>query len=317
MAARRVLLSGLALLGLTVGGAALAWACSPQADLKLTGPGGSGLAYPGSTVTLEAGAPRGWEPGTVVTVTASWNGGQTVATGTGPEFTATVPVPNVPDGVYNFAARGVEQSTGNARVGYASLRVAEPGAAPTAGSGASPGSDSTAAAGRPTRAPAPGSTSGSTSGTENVVSGRDTRSASGAVRGEGRVRARGGAPAGAAPAAPKADVGVKTLASGQAVFADSVGANTPKAAPAARRDGAGRSARSTASKGSASGDLWSGFASDKAPAASLGGSVGPESGPGSGLTLGLALSAFGLVALLGGAGVAEARRRRRARSGGA
>ena len=308
MAARRVLLSGLGLLALMVGGAALAWACSMQADLKLMGAGGSGLAYPGTTVRLEAGTPRGWPPGTPVTVTASWNGGQTVASGTGPEFTATVTVPNVPDGVYTFKATGVESA--GPRVGSASLRVGEPGVSPAAAGDAGSTGGSTSGAGSGAGTPAAGSASGSTGGGEGVVSGRDSQSASGAARGQVRSRARGDAPAPGVGAA-KRDPGVTTAASGQPVFADSVGANTPRGATPGKRGSAARSAKAAPSRSTASGDLWSGFAPGKAPSASLGGSVGPAGGPGSALTLGLALGAIGLLALTAGVGAAGLRRRHR------
>ena len=304
MAAKRMLLSGLGLLTLTVGVTALAWACTPTAGVALTGSGGSGFAYPGDDVRVEV-SNAGSGP-----VMVRWGGetGQVVASGTGPVFATSFKVPAVADGVYVVAVTGSERNIeGEVKTGRASLRVGEPGT-----TGSNTGTN-TSGAGSTARSPAPGSspTSGSANGGENVVSGRDSRTASGAEQGVARARAQGGGSAGKTGAGATADTGVKTLASGQAVFADSVGANTPKGATPAKRGSAARSAKAAPSKSTASGDLWSGFASGKAPAASLGSSAGPESGPGSALTLGLALSAFGLLALAGGAGVAEARRRRR------
>lgn len=317
MAAKRMLLSGLGLLTLTVGVTALAWACTPNADVYVTGSGGSGFAYPGTSMMAEV---RAYEAGAAVTV--HWNGanGPVVARGTGPAFAATFPVPNVADGVYTVVSKGLD-SGGTVRLGQASVRVGEPGAAsaPAAGDGAESMGGSTAGGGNLARTPAPaGGTSGSASGSEGPAQGTGgSTTVSGAERGVARTRAQGAGSAGKSGAGTAGAAGVKTLASGQTVFADSVGADTPKGVTPAKRGTAARAAKGAApSKRSASGDLWSGFASGKASAASLGGSAGPASGPGSALTLGLALSALGLLVLGGGVGVAEMRRRRRlARSG--
>lgn len=63
---------------------------------------------------------------------------------------------------------------------------------------------------------------------------------------------------------------------------------------------------------SATGDLWSAYKAD--PAASLtpsGGETAPaDTGPGTGFGVGLALFGLGAAALLGGAALAVARRRR-------
>lgn len=313
--APRTLMLALALAVVTVAAGALAWACTPTANVSASGSFGAGVGAAGKPATV---AVSGYSEGAAVQV--RWNGasGSVLATGTGPAFTTTVTIPNVPDGVYNIVTTGPNGTVadGEVRLGTAPFKVGEPGvAAPSE----SPAPRAPAQNGNAGSAPAPGSSAGSTSGGNVVAPGRNSNTVSG-----GQAPSRAGAGAGAdrrstgtaGSAAPAAAPGVTKTSSGQTVFADSVGANVPGAAAATKRgERASSSSKAAPSKRSAEGDLWSGFSSGKARAGGLGGAVGPASGPGSALTLGLAVAGFGLVALLGGAGAAGLRRRRAARAG--
>ncbi|MBA3421768.1 MAG: hypothetical protein H0U12_07735 [Thermoleophilaceae bacterium] len=120
----------------------------------------------------------------------------------------------------------------------------------------------------------------------------------------------GGGNSGDGGAASGSERGVILDAAGRPVFVDSL-------APADRRaGGAGRT--TTAADGSAgqgpseraaTGDLWSGFRSGKAPSLLDAGDGSPDDG-GSGASIGLALLGLGLVGLLSALAVAEVRRRR-------
>lgn len=108
--------------------------------------------------------------------------------------------------------------------------------------------------------------------------------------------------------------------SGQSLFGGSVpppsrpaasdGDRTASADGAGARGGTGSRVADGPSERSAAGDLWSGFGSAESPSLSSPALPAPAEGTGSQLWVGAGLLGFGLVALLGGFGVAEARRRR-------
>jgi len=78
------------------------------------------------------------------------------------------------------------------------------------------------------------------------------------------------------------------------------------------RDDAASRGEPGVSERSALGDLWNGFGEGRRPSLSSTGPVSEASGAGSQFALGILLLAAGLVTLVGGVGVAEVRRRRRA-----
>src|SRR5918997_4335483 len=136
----RSIMLGLAVVAVTVAGAALAWACTPTASVSVTGDYGAGFGPPGKPATVGV---SGYSPG--VPVQVRWNGanGPVLAQGTGPEFQATVTIPNVPDGIYNIVTTGPSGASGvtegEVRLGTASFKVGEPGAAPRPDSNPAPG----------------------------------------------------------------------------------------------------------------------------------------------------------------------------------
>jgi hypothetical protein len=97
---------------------------------------------------------------------------------------------------------------------------------------------------------------------------------------------------------------------------DRVVAVTKAKAKAKDKTTAGSPATANAAPGTATADLWSGFASAKNPSLmpSTGSGV-PAGGTGSGAFLGLALLGLGVVALLGLGGLTAASRRRSRASG--
>src|SRR5688572_13056053 len=99
----RTIMLALALAAVTVAGAALAWACTPTANVSSQGSFGAGVGAAGTPATV---AVSGYSEGAAVQV--HWNGadGPVLATGTGPAFTTQVTIPNVPDGIYNIVSTG-------------------------------------------------------------------------------------------------------------------------------------------------------------------------------------------------------------------
>ena len=294
---RRLFPSALVSLGVLLAGAALAWACSPQAGISIStnqGPPGTSINVTGTK--FEEGGP----------VEIYWNGSGSsmLARATGPDFSVPVTIPNAPPDTYTVFAVG--KSANGTVAGRASASFTIPGEdepAPTPGATPSPG-------GRAESSPS----SGTTTGRETSSSGSTTRSATGGngarARGESRTAA-------GAPGSARTPEGVTTLPSGTAVFADSV--TSPDAArEVARRTrsserGSDRSP-AAASQRSAAGDLWAGFRPDEARGI-LGGSSTPPEASGSVPTFAAVLLALGALSVLAGIAVAGTRRRRRAGSG--
>lgn len=292
----RTLLAVLAVIAVTLCGAALAWACTPDANIDARGPSGGPFGPSGSQLAVHG---TGFASGAPVQVRMTARSGATVqdlATAVGPSFTVTTRVPSVPEGTYYIVATAPD-TNGTTRRAASAFVVGEPAAsspppdtAPTPGdapTGPKPG------AGSPTPVPNPEGT-GAPGPTPNTNGGDRAGGGQGGDPVNGRTPARtdrDGATAGGG--------GVATLPSGQAVFSDSV-------ASASKRDAG--AAKSGPSERSASGDLWSGLSSDEPGL--LGGAVRPSDGRGSALTWGVGLAGLGLMLLLAGLGTAELRRRR-------
>ena len=113
--------------------------------------------------------------------------------------------------------------------------------------------------------------------------------------------------------------GVVVTPSGAPVFVGSAPAastgtfaTVPAPAAAAAGSKAARQSSATPSEQAAAGYVWSGFAPGKTPSLATAGDMVSEGDSGSGLGLGIALLAFGLLALVAGLTAAEVSRRRAA-----
>ena len=317
----RTLLAALAVLAITVSGAALAWACTPGGNIDARGPTGGNSGPQGSEMIVDA---TGFAKNAPVDVRWINSEGQTLrplTTARGPEFTVSSTVPNLADGVYYVVATGdyIDAETGEQRTRQVvrpfqvgepaeSQSPADPDPSPNPGSGSTPapGAGSTPAP-APDRAPtnlnprsgSPGSPpAGSNPGGDTVLFGTGNE-----TLGE-RTRSGGGA--------TSDRDSVTTLPSGQTVFSDSLagtGPNGTGSSGGAAGQGPATAPSGAPSERSASGDLRSGLSAQAGSGRpALGGGTAEASR--SPLVLGMALLGFGLVALAGSAGVAQARRRR-------
>ena len=279
---RRTFAASIAVLGVLVSGAAIAWACTPQASIGIDVSTGN----PGTQVQVTGAEFADGGP-----VQITWNGGQVLATATGPEFSVPITIPAAPAETHTIVAVGFEQN-GRA-VGRARASFTIPGVAPDAG----PASGSPGGAGR-----SPGSSSGNASGGDAVAGGGNGATANG---GRGTTVQ---APGRSAPA----ETGEAPLPTADSVFADSTVSSQGRGDAAIRARGA--DSKASPSERSAAAGLWSGFTSGSTP--SLGNVPDDvESGSVPGITL--ALLVLGLTAVMAGVGVGATRRRRAtARSAG-
>ena len=306
---RRPMLGLLVVLAVALVPAAIAWACNPQAYLRLD----QTKVEPGSEMRVSGAFFKGGadltlstEPGGVVgTVKTSSNG----------SFTTTVRAPNSV-GSYTLSAVGYEAdgTVTNGLPARASFTVgAAAGAPPQSGSAPQSGTSQPEAA-RPGAAPPSAGRFAEPEVPRTRAFSSPERRSSG-----GREPARTGGGSGDRAAAVNTGAGVITRSTGPgarstgAVFAGSVAradraaTASPGAAKQAREGkGAGSSAASAVGE-----DAWSGFESGDAPGLlSSGSDAAPEGGAGSQLGWGLGLLALGLLALVSGLTVAEVRRRR-------
>jgi hypothetical protein len=285
---RRILAAAFAVLGVLVTGAAIAWACTPQANIGVDP--GSGMPGTQATVT---GSQFASGP-----VEITWNGGPVLARANGPNFGVTITIPNSPAETHTIVAVGFEQNGAVAGRARASFTI--PGAAGSPNSGGGGSAD-------PARSPGgAGTTSGDTTGGEASGGGQTSRGASG---GERTTPAPGGAARRTGSGATAN--GEAAVSSGNSVFADSLAASAGRGEAAISAQAGGRPKSPSAR--SAAANLWSGFAKGTAP--SLGTAAGAvERGSVPALTL--ALLGLGLTTVLAGIGLAGARRRRAAAGAG-
>lgn len=280
---RRVVITSFAVLAGAVGLAALAWACTPSAYIAI----GPGSGAPGSSATVTG---KGFVPGPV---DIRWNGAA-LATATGPSFSVDVTIPSASPGVYYIQATATAEGT----VAGQASRAFRVSGAPAGVAAPSPAGSAPAAS-----APAPA---------------REKRAAT--QRGRGGSRSRGESRSGGARQRTSSKASqrspILTTRSGVPAFRDSVPGEGTRARAAGRATGASTAARAGRrpdrgpSARTASSDLWSGFRAN-AKSATLPSVSGPAGSPGSELIPGVALLAMGILALMGGAGLATARRRRR------
>lgn len=324
--------------------AAVAFACSPQAYLRLDRSAyvaGGQMQVSGAFFNSRAQLTISSEPSaTDGAVTASSNG----------SFTTQIPVPSTP-GSYTISAVGYESdgSVTNGLPARASFDVTPAPTQPTGSASPPPaGTTQPGAQTQPGSQPQPGATQPtSRPGTARPTPGRFAEPSVPAARpfsstptsprgrsGAGHQPAtRGHVRAGRPADAVNTGSGVIERA-GRGFFAGSVarqarvaavaspaGRSVAVASPAGRSaaaqgapgtKGAATPTRSPVADRSAVGDLWSGFGSAKAPSLvpQATDAAPADGGAGSQLTWGVGLLALGLLALASGLGVAEVRRRR-------
>jgi len=269
--ARRTVMGVLSALAVVVGGAGLAWACTPSAYIFLSATGGSS----GTTINVKG---KEFAPGPVE---IQWNGvpeaQPTVANG--PNFSVPVAVPDVEPGVYYLQATAVDDFGGIEGQATRAFKVSVP-----AGERA-PARTEARPEPQPDGAPAPGGRA-------------ETRSR----QAPGRVAPLAPDPAGPIATAPEAAAAEPAASAPVTPIAGERG-NAAAQSP-------GSSPR-TPSQQSAAGDLWSGFASGpnqsllpKATTATSASGSDPR------FALGMAFLGAGLVTLLGGFLLLGLRRRR-------
>lgn len=275
---RRIAWAVFAGLAAAVAGAALAWACTPSAQLTIdpeSGPPGSNVTVSGASFISE-------------NVEIRWDseGGRLLATVKGPEFSERVTVPQAAEGRHEVVvvAHGIEKGPwqGQKFVREAPFTVTSPGSSSAGGGGGGSGGEAV---------PGSGPTGGGRPPRPDVGTGG--RGAGG--RAPGGARAGAGAPSGA---------GAITAGRGR-VFADSL-------APLDRRRGAAAQAPGPGAgpaESSAVGDLWSGFGAGRKGALGRDGPVVEAPATSSAMKVGMALLGLGLAVLLAGFCVAAARRR--------
>jgi hypothetical protein len=332
---------------LVLGGAALSWACTPQAYITISPNSGA----PGSSATVKgehfANAP----------VQIRWGSasGPVIGDGDGPSFTEAVAIPNVEEGVYYVVA--VVNDGGTTYTPSTTFEVISQSASGGEGGGEGGGggggggntSGSTSGGSGSASGGGSGSTSGSTSGGTGASggSGGNTSSASGggadsgggsnnsgsasggdAQSGGGGStfgstsggRSAGGSATGTAlRVAGSRGNGAVVLASGDVVFEGSLPAVNRTERDIVGSFGGGESSAPAGSRNSASAfELWSGLREGER--GSLGGGIadalsdeplfGFAETSDRRLAAGALLLALGLIGLFGGFLVAEVRRRR-------
>lgn len=300
--------------------AAVAWACNPQGDVRT-----DQQSYrPGEDMTVSG---SWFSSNTNITITTDPPGvsAGTTSTSAG-TFRTTVAAPSEPGSYALMASDGraparttftvaerTQPSGGTPTFGEPTIDRSPAGVVTRVGqpTGSSGGSDpgprpqpARAGSSEPTTIvlrPAPAPAARTTGGGGSLGGGGGFDGGGGSSGG-----GSGGGESGAGGAASGTESGVIRVPAGRSVFVDSL-------APADRRaGGAGRATTTAAGRGpserAATGDLWGGFRSGKAPSLLDAGGSADDSGPGA--SIGLALLGLGLVGLLSALAVAEARRRR-------
>jgi outer membrane biosynthesis protein TonB len=335
-----------AMLGVLLVGAALAWACTPQATITLdTSSGPAGTSVTVSAADFIDGP-----------VEIRWSGasGAVLATGQGPAFATTVTIPDAAPGMYYIYGTSTDEE--GRRVGNTSRAFQIAGAESPEPSGDSPSTDEGAPAAspapaapapvaptqvapapeapaeaqtpQPTTAPSDGTAAPESSPAPEDAASPEPAPARPEERDESRGQARSPAegPASDNPA-------VVVTGGGERVFGGSVGSTTEEPTSAgAVFTAAGSSEQSerSATTGERPGSGGEGGRADRERSATAGGDRGSEStsstaaslapslsdadvptdGPGSLLAVGVGLLGVGLATMLGGFLVADVRRRR-------
>lgn len=292
--ARRRALATLGVLALVLVPVSIAWACNPQAYLRISpstvGPG-TQMSISGAFFKPNAQLTFSFEPGGPAgSVTTSANG----------SFSTSITAPSN-TGSYTLSAVGFESdgSVTNGLPARASFTVAPPG-----GAGSPPGGDSSGAVGggSPPSASSPGAgrfAEPETPRARRVAPGRTSfgeRQSGAGVRG-------GSGSAGAV----EAGAGVIETAAGD-VFASTVPRADRTSAASSGRAGAARDSRASA----LGEDVWTGFSSADAPSllSDADDAVPAGDGGGSQLAWGVGLLALGLLSLVAGLTAMEVRKRR-------
>lgn len=312
-------------------GAGLAWACTPQAWISISPRSGPG----GSRAVVDGG---GFGKGTVE---IRWNSseGEVLATPTGPNFTASVMIPQVPEGTYTvLAAQSFDSNNLKTYRARAAFTVTSGSSSQTSGQGTrsedpenssagSSGGGSTevsggssgTTSGSTSGADDQGSRSGSTTGTGNGGSGPDGGSTSATVQGGSSSTEAGPSrsddpskdrqPSSQEGYVPRARSKVLRSESGTAGSVRSVAPSSRQVVARSDRAGGGAD-RSTVSSGTVSGDLWSGFTSGSSVSLIDGLPDDAEDRPDQQLSIAVALLGSGVLLLLGGLLVVTVQRRR-------
>lgn len=315
-------LSGATAAAVVLVAAALAFACTPQAEISLTpsvGPAGSTITVAGSGFSSRGGP-----------VEVYWKSRSTAPVATAePDLTGRVSLsfvvpPDTQGGYYTvvaiqnpaYPARAVFHVPGAAPAPEPAPRpepAPQPEPAPLAEAAPQPGGTG--------QAPAPNAGQQPSAGRQR--SGGREPGAGRRPSGRERPDSARGKPAAGRPQRPASPNAVVRDRSGRLVFGGSAapagdpphgrraaGAGAPRGAPG-KALGAGEGP----ARGSASGDLWSGFASERNQSLTGGGSEAtlPSSGSARTFAVGLGLLGLGLLALFSGFLIAAVRRRSRPR----
>lgn len=303
--------------GLLIGLSSLAWACTSQAWLgDITPTAGP----PGTRATVTG---KNFAPGPVE-IRWNTNGGTVLATASGPSFSVAVTIPEVAPDVYTVVAVARQGTT---IIGQASTAFeVTPAAAAERGGYTSSTGDGGQTGGTQARtstgsARAPGSSGSSTSpadasattSTEGGDAAFPAEEDAAAPSGSRGVASGGNAQVATTPAGAAGSAAARTAsAAALAGTPGGVGAAVPlagQATPAVASEGR-ESQAATPSARTVWGDPASGFSDGLAArGASILDDHGSSSGP-SHAALGVSALSLGLVALSGGFGLAEARRRR-------
>lgn len=296
----------------------LAWACTTAAIIRVqpgSGPAGGAATVSGASFVTGEAVQLRWDSPSGPLLG--------VAIVTNSRFSQTVTIPEGATPGVHYIRAVAPSAIGGPADAFTVQATAAPVAPPATGgntpAGAAPGAPSQGTnPGTPSRGQSPGAPSrgidrGATGGGgERVAPNRPNGPAAGERQsadagsgesGAGRHSSSGGSAGGSdAP-------GVVKTRSGR-VFGQSLAPSAGKGPSPATP---GRSAASA--EGSATGDLWSGFASAKGSSLNSGAADAvPSTSPGVGLIAGMGILGLGLVALAGGFLVAAVRRRRRAES---
>lgn len=317
----RGLAAGLAVVGVVIGAASLAWACSIQASMSVTP--GKGVA---SSAVWVSGSGFGNSP-----VEIRWNGasGQQIGSAMGPSFNVRVTIPNVAPRVYTVLAMQTAPLGSTQR---ASFHVTSQPAPPVTGGNQGTGTEGSGTDGSGTDGSeteesgtqatgtegsgTPSNSEGTSTGSGSTSTGSGTSTGSTGLSTQGAVDVNSspdpgvaypatagasGRGSNAAPSSARSAASSPIPLAGTAASPAAPAANSTASVPAETE--AQPAARSVA------GDLWSGFA----PGSSTGTSLldgGASDGQGLPMAMGVGLLSAGIVALGLGFSAAELRRRR-------